>query len=150
MFGSLLTFPGDVFADLDRLQGEMDRLFGATGLPASIRATGRGAFPAVNIGTTEDTIEVIALAPGIDPSSLDLSIDKGLLVIAGKRFTDLPKDDDKTTCYLRERFNGEFRRVVSLPEDADPQRVEANYRDGVLSVTVHKHEASKPRRITVN
>jgi len=149
MYESLLNFPGDFFADFDRLQREADRLFGASGLPASIRPTGRGAFPAVNIGTTADTVEVVVLAPGIDPSTLELSIDKGLLVIAGERKSELPQDD-KSTCYARERFAGEFKRVVTLPEDADPQRVDATYRDGVLRVTVQKRESSKPRRIQVS
>ncbi len=149
MYESLLRFPGDLFGDFDRLQREVDSLFGAAGLPTSIRATGRGAFPAVNIGSTEDSVEVIALAPGIDPSKLELSIDKGLLVIAGERAADAAQDD-KATCYAQERFNGEFRRVVSLPEDVDPQKVDATYRDGVLHVTVHKRESSKPRRIQVS
>ena len=149
MYESLLRFPGDFFADFDRLQREVDSLFGAAGLPTSIRATGRGAFPAVNIGNTEDSVEVVALAPGIDPSKLELSIDKGLLLIAGERQSEAPASD-KTTCYAQERFNGEFRRVVSLPEDVDPDRVNATYRDGVLHVTVHKRESSKPRRIQVS
>jgi HSP20 family protein len=150
MYESLLTFPGGFFADFDRLQREMDQLFGAGSLPASIRATGRGAFPAINIGTTADTLEVMALLPGVDASQLELSVDKGLLIIAGKRPTDLPQEDDKTTCYAHERFNGEFKRVVTLPDDADPQRVDATYRDGVLHVTVHKRESAKPRRIAVS
>jgi HSP20 family protein len=52
--------------------------------------------------------------------------------------------------YAQERFSGTFRRVVSLPEDADPAKVEANYRDGILRVTVAKRESSKPRRIEVS
>jgi HSP20 family protein len=52
--------------------------------------------------------------------------------------------------HARERFAGSFRRVVSLPEDADPGKVEASLRDGVLRITVAKREASKPRRITIN
>jgi len=51
--------------------------------------------------------------------------------------------------YAQERFEGGFRRVVSLPEDADPGRVEASYRDGVVKIVIPKREASKPRRIEV-
>ena len=50
----------------------------------------------------------------------------------------------------QERFAGSFRRVVTLPDDADPQRVDAKYRDGILRITVAKRESSKPRRIEVN
>jgi HSP20 family protein len=52
--------------------------------------------------------------------------------------------------YRRERFNGEFRRVITLPEDADPDRVEARYRDGVLQITVKRKESAKPRQIQLN
>jgi HSP20 family protein len=150
MYESVFRFPGDVFADLDRLQREMDRLFGAGGLPTNIRAMGRGAFPAVNVGTTENTVEVVALLPGIDASKLELSVDRGLLIISGQRATDLPQQKERAAIYARERFNGEFKRVITLPEDADPQKVEARYRDGILYVSVQKRESSKPRRITVN
>jgi HSP20 family protein len=145
-----LRFPGDLFADFERLHREMDQLFGFAGMPSSIRGRGRGAFPAVNVGTTGDAVEVLALAPGIDPAKLELSIDKGLLVIAGERKSELPEQDDERTVYTRERFAGEFKRVISLPEDADPQRVDASYRDGVLRITVQKRESSKPRRIQIS
>ena len=51
--------------------------------------------------------------------------------------------------YAQERFAGNFRRVVSLPDDADPAKVDASYRDGILRVTVARRESSKPRRIEV-
>jgi HSP20 family protein len=52
--------------------------------------------------------------------------------------------------YAQERFAGNFRRVVSLPEDADPDKIQASYQDGILRVTVAKRESSKPRRIEVS
>ncbi|TMH10238.1 MAG: Hsp20/alpha crystallin family protein, partial [Betaproteobacteria bacterium] len=66
MVPSLMRYPGDLFADFDELQRQMDRLFGASGLNSSIRAVQRGSFPAVNVGTTPDAIEIYAFAPGID------------------------------------------------------------------------------------
>jgi HSP20 family protein len=150
MYESLLKFPGEFFADFDRLQSEMDRLFGTIGTPTSIRSRGRGAFPAVNIGSTEETVEVVALLPGVDPAKLELSIDKGLLLISGERRSSLPEDQAPASIYARERFSGPFKRVITLPEDADPQRVDASCRDGVLHVRVQKRESSKPRRIQVN
>jgi HSP20 family protein len=51
--------------------------------------------------------------------------------------------------YRRERFDGEFRRVIALPDDVDPDRVEARYRDGVIQVTVQRRAASRPRQIEV-
>lgn len=68
----------------------------------------------------------------------------------GERKSEVPDADERISVYAQERFVGAFRRVVSLPEDADPGRVNASYRDGFLRVTVGKRESSKPRRIEVN
>lgn len=149
MYPSLTRFPGDLFADFEGLQRQFDQLFGLRGLPSSIRAAGRGAFPAINMGTTEESVEIYAFAPGIDPAKIDVSVDKGLLTIAGERAADTPRPDDKTTLYAQERFAGAFRRVVSLPDDVDTGRVEATYRNGVLKIVVPKRESSRPRRITI-
>jgi HSP20 family protein len=138
-----------MLAEFERLQQQLDRVFPRSQFPDSIRATGRGEFPAINIGSTPDTIEIVAFAPGIEPKSAQISIDKGLLVIAGERKNDIPEGDDRISVYAQERFAGPFRRVVSLPEDADPGRVNASYRDGFLRVSVGKRESSKPRRIEV-
>ena len=149
MVPCLMRYPGDLFADFDELQRQMDRLFGASGLNSSIRAVQRGSFPAVNVGTTPDAIEIYAFAPGIDAASLYVSVDKGLLTIAGKRKPSVPERSDKITVYSRERFDGPFRRVISLTEDADPERVEATYRNGIVHVRIQKREASRPRRIEI-
>jgi HSP20 family protein len=148
MNGSL-RIPRDVLAEFERLQQQLDRAFPRSHSPHSIRATSRGEFPAINIGSTADTIEIVAFAPGIDAKSVQLSIDKGLLLLAGERQSNIPENGDSIGVYAQERFSGPFRRVVSLPEDADPGRVNASYRDGFLRVSVGKRESSKPRRIEV-
>lgn len=145
-----LRFPGDIFAEFDRLQQQLDEAFRRPNAPAGIRASARASFPAINVGSTPETIEVVVFAPGVDPKALQLSIDKGLLSITGERKSALPDADDRVSVYARERFTGNFRRVVSLPEEADPSRVNANYRDGFLRVSVGKLESSKPRRIEVH
>jgi HSP20 family protein len=149
MYPSLTRFPGDLFADFDGLQRQIEHLLGVRASPSSIRAAGRGAFPAINMGATQDAVEIYAFAPGIDPAKVEVSVDKGLLTIAGERVDAAPPEGDKANVYARERFNGAFRRVVSLPEDLDTARVEASYRDGVLKISIPKREASKPRRIPV-
>lgn len=137
----------DLFAELDRMQSLLDQVFPATG--ASIRSQRGAGFPVLNVGTTPTSIEVQALAPGLDADQLEITVDRGLLVIAGERKSELPAGE-RTSVYAQERFAGRFRRVVSLPEDADPARVEASYRDGLLRITVSKRESSLPRRIEVN
>jgi HSP20 family protein len=149
MYPSLTRFPGDLFAGFDTLQRQVEQLFGTRGWPSSIRAAGRGAFPAINMGVTADFVEVYAFAPGLDPASIDVSLDKGLLVIAGERASELPEESDKVNIYAAERFSGQFRRAISLPEDADASRVDASYRNGVLRVAIPKRESAKPRRIEV-
>jgi Molecular chaperone (small heat shock protein) len=139
----------DIFSELNRLQGVLDQVFRPIER-SSIRGLAGTAFPVLNVGTTPDTVEVMALAPGLDPSTLQLSIDRGLLTISGERKTDVPEADEDTTVYAQERFVGSFRRVVSLPDGADPGQVDASYRDGILRITVGKRESSKPRRIEVS
>lgn len=148
MYESFLRFPADLFGEFDRLQREVDRMFG--GLPANIRALGHQAFPALNMGSTGDSVEIVAFAPGLEAKSLDVSIDKGLLTITGERVNELPQESDKATVYANERFAGNFKRVVTLPDDVDPARVQANYTDGILRISVAKRESSKPRRIDIN
>lgn len=139
----------DIFSELNRLQSVLDQVF-RPAERSSIRALTGASFPVINVGTTPDTIEVMALAPGLDPASLQLSIDRGLLVISGERKSEVPESGDSVSVYAQERFAGPFRRVVSLPDEADPGKVEATYRDGILRVTVGKRESSKPRRIEVS
>jgi HSP20 family protein len=153
MYESLLTSPGGVFGDFERLRREFDSAFGTFGVPTSIRAVARGAYPAINIGGTPKTIEIVAFAPGLDRDKLEVSVDKGLLTIAGERAAEAPADratrDVAEHRYANERFSGRFKRVVSLPEDADPARVEARYADGVLRITVQRRADTLPQRIQI-
>ena len=137
-------FTRDVFAEMDRLQREMLQAFD---ISPSIRGLSRGGYPAVNVGTTAKSIELYTFAPGIDPATLEVQIEKGVLTIAGER--KVGPTPEKANLHIDERFAGRFRRVVTLPEDADPGAVEARYRDGVLHISVARKEASQPRRITV-
>ena len=138
----------DLFAELNRMQSLLDQVFPTPG--SSIRSMAGAGFPVLNVGTTPATVEIQALAPGLDPDRLEITVDRGLLVIAGERASDLPKQGERASVYANERFSGRFRRVVSLPEDADPARVDASYRDGVLRISVARRESSLPRRIEVN
>lgn len=137
-------FPRDVFAELDRLQRELQTAYD---LSPNIRGLARGGFPAINVGTTPRSVEVYAFAPGLDPALLDVHLERGVLTIAGERKPGAR--DEKATAHIDERFHGRFRRVVSLPDDVDPNGVSAQYRDGLLHVSVRRKEASQPRRINV-
>jgi HSP20 family protein len=143
MYRSL--FSRDLFAEMDRLQQEMQQAFDLT---PSIRGFARRGFPALNVGATPTSVEIYAFAPGVDPKTIEVEVDRGLLTIRGERKRDLP-GDEKATVHIDERFSGPFQRVISLPDDADPNGVSAACKDGVLQVSVKRREAAQPRRITV-
>ena len=137
-------FPRDVLAELDRLQREMQQGFR---LSPSIRGIARGGFPAMNVGGTPQSVEIYAFAPGIDPATLDVQIEKGVLTVAGEHQRQAAGEE--ATVHIDERFEGRFRRVVTLPDDVDPNAVDAKYRDGVLRISIARKQSAQPRRITV-
>jgi len=149
MYESLLNFPGAFFGEFERLRRELDDVFGATSVPTSIRSVAPGTFPAINVGNTADSVDVYAFAPGLDPSKIDVQLDRGVLSIRGERPSALPGTDRNASVYSRERLSGSFHRAISLPDDADASKVEASYRDGVLHVHIARHAAPQPQRITV-
>ena len=148
MFGSLFgSFDTSLFDEFRRLESEMDQLFGRGSLPAGIRAMRRGTFPPINVGATPERVDVYLFAAGLNPKSLDISIQQNPLAVSGERKVPV---DETADYYRQERYDGEFRRVITLPDDVDPDRVDAKYRDGVLQITVQRREAVRPRQITVN
>jgi HSP20 family protein len=144
MYRSL--FPRDMFAEMDRLQREMQQAFD---LSPTIRGFARNGFPALNVGGTPKAIEIYAFAPGVDPATLEVQLERGLLSVAGERKSSLPEPDAKTAVHINERFEGRFHRVITLPEDADPEQVDAKLRDGVLRITVQRRASAQPRRIAI-
>jgi HSP20 family protein len=116
MYGNL--FARDVFAELDRIQREVNTLFNDS---PSIRGGGR--WPALNVGSTESSVEVYAFVPGLEPSSIDVNLDRGVLSIAGERKATLPRAANGNG------GNGERQ---------------------TLRVSIGRRESAKPRRITVN
>ena len=144
MYPSL--FSRDLFSEMDRLQREMRRAFDT--VSPSIRGVAQG-YPALNVGSTPSSVEIYAFAPGIDPEKIELNLDRRVLTIAGERPSTPNGKDEKSTAHVNERFSGRFRRVVSLPDDIDPNAVSATYRDGVLQVSVKRRESAQPRRIAV-
>ncbi|NMF96194.1 Hsp20/alpha crystallin family protein [Aromatoleum toluolicum] len=140
------VFPRDLLSELDRLQREMQQAYEFS---PSIRGIARGGFPAMNVGNTPRSVEIYAFAPGIDPAAIDVQLEKGVLTITGERASLMPPKEANATVHIDERFSGRFRRVVTLPDDADPNGVSAKYRDGVLHVSVQRRQAAQPRRISI-
>ncbi|KPK36670.1 MAG: heat-shock protein Hsp20 [Gammaproteobacteria bacterium SG8_47] len=146
MYGLLGNSEGNLFDEFRRMEREMNQLFGAGPWPTGIRAVARGTYPPINVGGTAEQVDVYVFAAGLDPATLDVSIQQNLLTIAGERRLITEEGADY---YRRERFDGQFRRVLSLPDDVDPGKVQADYRDGVLHITALRRESTKPRQIEV-
>lgn len=103
--------------------------------------------PAVDIKEEENQFLITADVPGVDPKDIDVTMENGMLTIKGERKLE---SDVKENGYRRfERMHGTFYRRFSLPDYADADKIAANCKNGVLTVTVPKAEAVKPRRIEV-
>jgi HSP20 family protein len=137
-----------IFAEVDRLQQQLDTLFGA--FPSSIRSRQLESFPAINIGSTDNSVEIVAFAPGIDPKALNVTVDNGVLTLSGERAAPQRGAGEGARTYAQERYVGAFRRVVELPQNVDPNKVTARYVNGCVTISVAKAEASMPKAISIN
>ena len=145
MYRSL--FSRDIFSELDRLQRFANQAFE---ISPSIRGVLNNRFPAINVGTSPQEVEIQCFAPGIDPAKLEVKLEKGVLSIVGERKDDIRSDAGaRANIHIGERFAGRFHRVVTLPDDVDGNSVTATYRDGVVRIKASRREAAQPRRITI-
>lgn len=138
----------DPFRELTMAQHRINHV-----LADAFTGAGSEAFdflPAVDIRTGADRSLIIeADLPGIPKESISVHVENRTLTIRGERKREIVEDDKKAGIHRAERAFGSFVRAFSLPETADPQRVQADYKDGVLTVTVPVAEAAKPRSIEV-
>jgi HSP20 family protein len=134
------------FSELNRMRSEMESLFGrlAESLPTGF---GPGVFPLINVTEDNDCLYVRAELPGIKANEIEISATGNSLSIGGER--KVAPENEGASYHRRERESGIFRRTISLPSDIDSNRVEANYNNGILTVTLPKAEISKPKQITV-
>lgn len=145
MYSTLFNFSDDLFSELENLQ----RHWVGRNILSNIRPVARGSFPAINLGSTPNSVEVYAFVPGVDAKSLDIQIDKNLLTLQGERVLTLPKEDSKLTVYAQERFSGKFKRVITLPDDVDVSKVSATYKEGVLHISIQRREEAQAKRIEI-
>ena len=141
-----------LFNELDNLRREIDEAFRGAGVARPLATTflspsSARRFPLVNLTEDEGQICLDALLPGIDPKELQLSLLRETLTITGARkATTEPKGG---ILHRNELGSGKFSRTVDLPSEIDPNRTAAEFRDGVLRVTMAKSEQAKPRKIEV-
>ena len=129
------------FRDLDRLNARLRHLTDTDETRASVWR------PAVDVSEDEAGYKIVADLPRVDKDHVKLTFVDGVLTIEGERVEE--EKSEGTTTHLVERSYGKFVRSFRLPEDASGEGIEANFRDGVLTVTVAKREESKPKSIEI-
>ena len=134
------------FEELEKMQKDMERVYSQVmGRPA--RAATAGVFPLVNVTEDKDSYFIRAELPGLKAEALNIAVTGNNLTISGER--KISPEGDNVRYHRREREAGSFSRVIALPRDVEVDNVEAGLADGVLTVTIPKAEAAKPRQITV-
>ncbi len=129
------------FSELARLKREVESMFGA-GVPGF-----DDEFPPVNIWTGDDQVVLTAELPGIDPNELEITVQNNTVTVRGERKEQELGDNED---YLRrERRNGSFARSFRLPMRVDESGVKAEYRRGILELTLPRAEEDKPKKIAV-
>ena len=135
------------------LRDEMDAIFhrylrdpwDVTGL-ASLSAS-LANMPRTDLADSEDEVTVTMELPGVDPKDVDIDIAGEALTVRAETKTE--KQEDKKAYHYIERRQGAFKRTVQLPSSIDPTQVDAQYRNGLLTVKIAKKPEAKPKRITV-
>lgn len=129
-------FAARLFGDFDALFDELWRV----GTPGARAATQRTVAPRMDWVDDENEIRVRAEMPGLDDAGISVSLEHGVLTIEGRRSQDEERDEGRG--YLRrETFRGSYQRKVALPEEVDEDAVRADYRSGILTVTLPKMKA---------
>lgn len=128
----------DPFRDLDRLAEQV------LGVPAGSARAPR--FMPMDLYRSGDHYVVHADLPGVDPGSVDVSVDNGTLTIRAERSS---RTEESVQWLASERFTGSYMRQLSLGEGTDADNISATYENGVLTLTIPIAEKAKPRRISV-
>jgi HSP20 family protein len=138
------------FRELVSLQDRLNRLFNESYRPQGEDdwALGGTWAPAVDIYEHENNIVIKAELPGVDPKDVDIRLDNNVLTVQGERKLD--NEVKKENYHRVERSYGAFTRSFTLPTTVDPSGIKAEYKDGVLRVTLPKREEAKPKQIQIS
>jgi HSP20 family protein len=131
----------------EKFENEMNRLMERFFTPEEGEWTAAMFTPSTNVVETETGYEVSVELPGMKPEEFNVEFKEGSLWISGEKKEE--KEEKGKTYHRIERHYGEFRRIVPLPGTVSEEKVEAEYKDGVLKVVVPKAEAAKPKKIEV-
>jgi HSP20 family protein len=140
MFLTTTRRPLDGFQALRRLGNVLDEAFESGAITSAWH-------PAVDIFEDKDAVKIMAELPGVKPEDVKLSLENNLLTIRGEKKQEAEERNERVHRY--ERSYGSFERAFVLPSTVDGEKISAEYRDGVLTVTVPKAERARPREIPV-
>jgi HSP20 family protein len=146
------TKPFDVFDRMLALSRTMDPAFGAESLPSPSGGARRAQLwlPVVDCFETANALVIEADLPGVRPENIDVSFEQGTLTLKGTRGPTIQAPEKgELRVYSAERVSGAFSRSIRLPDYVDGEKVEAEYANGVLTVTVPKAPTALPRKISV-
>lgn len=140
------------FREMTTLSRAMDRMFDrfmdeAYGEMPTLWERGNGYSLAVDVAEKENEYVVKASVPGINPEEIEITLNDNVLTIKGE--TKEEKEHEAGNYHLRERRFGSFMRRIALPSNIDADKIEATNEHGVLTLTLPKAEAAKPKRIEV-
>lgn len=148
----------NIIEDVERMRREVDRLLDSV-KPAGwaqpfsrisfLPGRAARAYPLLNVGEDEDNFHIRALAPGIDPKTLEVSITGRQLYISGEK-KPINGGIKPEAVHRSERAAGRFMRTVNLAADVDSTKVRAVYSDGLIRITLPKADEAKPKKIEVS
>lgn len=134
-----------MFNEMDNLHREMDQLFKGLGLAPAFET--RSLVPRFKLADAGEAFTVAASLPGIDGGSLEITVVGRRLTISGERVaSEVPED---AVWHRRERNTGSFEQSLSLPEQVDTAKVEAEYKNGALLIRLPKSAEALPKKIVV-
>jgi HSP20 family protein len=145
MGAHMMTAFADPYDALLSLQRELEARLSSDWLHDL--TTSRGPFPPINVFQQGDDILAIVELPGIDRSDLQIQAKDNTIRISGKKSVEYP---DRVSMHRRERLFGEFDRTLTVPVNLDPDRVKAEYRDGILALFLPRAESDKPRSVKID
>ena len=133
--------------ELDRMRREMDRLWESLTREHYASTFDYKWLPSLDLSDRGDSLVAELEVPGIDPKEIDISVTGDVLMVSGEKKRE--REEKEHTYHLVERSYGKFSRSVRLPVHVDPDRVEASYKDGILTIRLEKAEQAKTKRIEV-
>lgn len=138
----------DPVSDAVSLRQMMDRLMEDSFVrPSGWRTdAGRALRPPLDVYTTDEDIVILMSVPGVQPDKVDVTIEGDTVTLKG----ELPAPLENVDYVVQERAGGQFRRVITLNVPVEADKAEANFRDGVLTLTIPKAEETRPRTIKVS